>query len=316
MPTSIRHLREEDRKIIYRMIKEKKSQPEIARMLGFSQGAICKELKRNVGLRGYRPKQAQAMALERRNSKQPRRRVISGSLEDQVIVRLESKHSPEQISGALALAGQHVSTSSIYNHVYRDKKAGGDLHRNLRINGRRRYRFRNKTGRVKIPNRRDISERPPVVERRTRYGDWEADLIEGARGTGYILSLYERKSRFGKLIKLQSKTSEETSLAIIKSLKKHQVKTITYDNGLEFSRHEAVSKALDAEGYFCKPFSSWEKGGVENYNGLVRQYYPKGIDLRKVNQQAINIVESEINARPRKLLGYKTAAQHAYKIAI
>jgi len=315
MPTTIRHLRREDRKIIYRLIKDKKSQQEIARVIGFSQGTISKELQRNSGKKGYRPKQAQAKALERKESKQPRRHVITGSLEDQIIVRLERRHSPEQVSCALALTGQQVSTSTIYNYVYRDKKAGGELHVNLRINGHRRYRHRNKANRTKIPNRRDISERPPVVECRTRYGDWEADLIEGGRGTGYILSLYERKSRYGRLIKLQSKSCEETSLAIIKSLKKHQVKTITYDNGLEFSKHEEVSKALNAKGYFCKPHSSWEKGGVENYNGLVRQYYPKGCDLRKINQQAMNMVESEINDRPRRILGYKTAANHASKIA-
>jgi IS30 family transposase len=106
-----------------------------------------------------------------------------------------------------------------------------------------------------------------VVERRTRYGDWEADQIEGARGTGYILSLYERRSRYGNLIKLNGKTSRETSRGII--------------------------KALGAEGYFCKPYSSWEKGGVENFNGLVRQYYPKGVDLSKVDQAEMNVTEAE-----------------------
>jgi|GEM_PF-6394409 len=106
----------------------------------------------------------------------------------QIIVRLEAKHSPEQICGGLALTGQQVSNSKIYRHLHEDRKAGGELHLNLRINGHRRYRHRNKASRVKIPNRRDISERPAVVARRTRYGDWEADLIEVARGTGYILS--------------------------------------------------------------------------------------------------------------------------------
>jgi len=315
MSKEIRHLRAEDRKIIHRMSKDKYTQSQIARLLGFSQGTISKELKRNIGRKGYRPKQAQVMALERRQSKQPRRMCIIAALEAQIIARLHLKHSPEQISGALGLKGQQVSTSTIYNHVYRDKQAGGSLHRNLRINGRRRYRLRNKTSRHKIPNRRDISERPPVVGRRTRYGDWEADLIEGSRGTGYILSLYERKSRCGKLIKLASKTSVETSRAIIKSLKNYRVRTITYDNGLEFAMHEVVSKALDAPGYFCTPYSSWEKGGVENYNGLVRQYYPKGSGFGQLGQRALDLVEAEINARPRKVLGYKTPLHHAHQLA-
>jgi IS30 family transposase len=315
MPEEIRHLRTEDRKIIARMKKDKKPQAEIARTIGFSQGTISKELSRNSGKRGYLPKQAQTKAHDRKISKRARNSVVTAELAGQIIVRLEAKHSPEQISGALARSGQRISTSALYHHIGLDKKAGGHLHLNLRINGRRRYRRRNKASRVKIPNRRDISERPKVVERRTRHGDWEADLIEGARGSGYILSLYERKSRYGKLIKLKSKTSTETSRGIIKALRSYRVETITYDNGLEFAKHEEVSAALSAEGYFCKPYSSWEKGGVENFNGLVRQYYAKGCDLSKVTQQAMSKTEAEINDRPRKVHGYKSPSDYTSQLA-
>lgn len=240
---------------------------------------------------------------------------MTESIAAQIIVRLECKHSPEQISGALARDGVKVSMKTIYTHLHSDKLAGGLLHLNLRINGRRRYRHRNKANRHKIPNRRDISERPGIVDTRSRYGDWEADLIEGARGSGFILSLHERKSRYGKLIKLETKTSAETSRAIIRTLKQYRVETITYDNGLEFARHEAVSRALSAQGYFCKPYSSWEKGGVENYNGLVRQYYPKGTCLRGQNQHDLNKVEAEINNRPRKIFGYQSPQDLKSKIA-
>lgn len=315
MPEEIRHLRTEDRKIIARMKKAKKSQNEIAMTIGFSQGTISKEISRNSGKRGYRPKQAQAKAHERKITKRARSSVVTAELAEQIIVRLEAKHSPEQISGALARTGQHISTSALYHHIGLDKKSGGHLYLNLRINGRRRYRRRNKASRVKIPNRRDISERPGVVERRTRHGDWEADLIEGCRGSGYILSLYERKSRYAKLIKLKSKTSAETSRAIIKALTIYRVETITYDNGLEFARHQEVSAALGSEGYFCKPYSSWEKGGVENLNGLVRQYYPKGFDLSSVTQQAMSITEAEINDRPRKVHGYKSPSDYTTQLA-
>lgn len=315
MPKHIHHLRCEDRKIIYRMIKDKRSQTVIANTLGFSQSCISKEIKRNSGLRGYRPKQAQGKAVARKQAKPSRPSVITDSLAEQILVRLETKHSPEQISGSLALGGHSVSTSTIYTHVFKDKKAGGDLHLNLRINGRRRYRRRNKAIRTKIPGRIDISQRPAVVNLKTRYGDWEADLIEGARSTGYILSLYERKCHFGVLVKIQSKTSEETSRAIIKALAWFRVKTITYDNGLEFSKHEQVSAALAAKGYFCKPYSSWEKGGVENFNGLVRQYFPKGSDFTAIKKSEINRVMHELNDRPRKTLGYKSPSQHSHQIA-
>jgi IS30 family transposase len=315
MPQEIRHLREEDRKIIYRMKKAKKSQAEIALTIGFSQGTISKEVARNSGKKGYRPKQAQTKAHERKVAKRARSKVIVGDIADQVVVRLEAKHSPEQISGALASSNRRVSTSAIYKHIGEDKKSGGGLYLNLRINGRRRYRHRNKASRVKIPNRRDISQRPKVVERRTRFGDWEADLIEGARGTGCILSLYERKSRYGRLIKLEGKNSVQTSKGIIKALRGHRVKTITYDNGLEFARHEEVSAALGAAGYFCQPYSSWEKGGVENYNGLVRQYYPKGSDFSAITHAALKQTEAEINDRPRKVHGYKSPSHYTKQLA-
>lgn len=315
MPTTTRHLRQEDRRIIARLIKQKASQTQISALLGFSQGTISKEISRNSGRRGYRPKQAHSRALKRKVGKAARRSVITDELAAQVIVRLESKHSPEQISGALALRNINVSMKTIYTHISNDKLAGGFLHLNLRINGRRRYRHRNKANRQKIANRKDIAERPRIVATRNRYGDWEADLIEGAKGTGFILSLYERKSRYGKLIKLKTKTSEETYRAIIQSLTSYQVKTITYDNGLEFAKHEAISTALSAQGYFCRPYSSWEKGGVENYNGLVRQYYPKGTSFHDVGQCHLNLVEAEINNRPRKILGFQSPIQQKSKIA-
>jgi len=315
MPQTIRHLRQEDRRIIALMIKQNATQAQIAELLGFSQGAISKEISRNSGRRGYRPKQAHSRALQRKAGKRPRRTVITEDLAARIIVKLDCKHSPEQISGALARDGIKVSMKTIYTHLYRDKLAGGLLHLNLRINGRRRYRHRNKANRQKIPNRRDISERPSIVNERCRYGDWEADLIEGAKGSGYILSLYERKSHYGKLIKLETKTSNETHLAIIRILRPYRVETITYDNGLEFARHEAVSHALSAQGYFCKPYSSWEKGGVENYNGLVRQYYPKGTCLRSLKQRDLDKVEAEINNRPRKIFDYQSPEDLKPKIA-
>jgi len=308
------HLREEDRKIISMMSKEEYTQTEIARIIGCHQSTISKELSRNRGLRGYRPKQAQKMAFERKTGKEARGRVIAGVCEHEVIVRLESKHSPEQISGALA-GGRAVSTSAVYNYVYADKRNGGLLYLNLRINGKRRYRHRNKSSRSKIPNRTGIEERPAVVAERMRYGDWEADLIEGARGQGALLSLYERKSRFGKLVKLAGKDSGQTAVALIRALQNFRVKTITYDNGLEFAKHELVSSALGSAGYFCNPYSSWEKGGVENYNGLVRQYFPKGCDMREVTQHRLGEVEDELNNRPRKIMGFKTPQQHIRKLA-
>ncbi|MEM7792019.1 MAG: IS30 family transposase [Verrucomicrobiota bacterium] len=311
-----RRLREEDRHIIYRMRKAGNSQIEIAHALGFSQSAISKELSRNRGGRGYRPKQANEKAQERQDSKRVRSRVITGDVKEQVCERLGRKHSPEQISGALRrISGHGPSRTSIYNYIEADKRSGGDLHLNLRINGKRRYRHRNKASRHKLANRVGIEERPAIVERRGRYGDWEADLIAGCRQGGYVLSLYERKSRAGKLVKLSSKDAEETAEAIITALEGLRVYTLTYDNGLEFAGHEKVSRSLDGKSYFCQPYHSWEKGGVENFNGLVRQYFPKGTNFLNVSEASLADIEAELNERPRKSLKFQSPDNLKHKLA-
>jgi len=295
----------EDRKVIHNMSQGGSSQTEIGQAIGFTQGTISKELSRNKGKRGYRSAQAHRVACERQAGKRARPQVVTGVIKDHVDARLLLKHSPDQISGAMALDGLQVSHESIYRYIDVDKKQGGDLWRELRINGKRRYRRRSKVGRgEKIRGRVDIDQRPPVVSERTRYGDWEADLIQGASGTGYLLSVYERKSRLGKLFKLTDKSSLETAKGLVTALKGFQVHTVTYDNGLEFAMHGFVNDLLDAESYFCTPYSSWEKGGVENFNGLVRQYFPKGSDFGAITAERLQEVEDELNDRPRNVLDY------------
>jgi transposase, IS30 family len=307
MNEKYRRLCASDRKVIHNMKQSGSSQEVIGLAVGFSQSTISKELSRNRGERGYRNIQAERLARERQRAKKPRAKVVVGSTKDLVEQRLRAKHSPDQISRKLALEGVAVSHESIYKHVSWDKKNGGELWRELRINGKRRYRRRSKAGRgEKIPDRIDIDERPAEVAGRERYGDWEADLIQGAAGSGYLLSLYERKSRLGKLYKLESKGSGETSIGIITILRGLAVSTITYDNGLEFAMHGFVNKLLECESYFCKPYRSWEKGGVENYNGLVRQYFPKGTDFGNITEERLLEVEEEINNRPRNILAYQS----------
>jgi len=316
MPRKYRHLREEDRGVIYRMNKAGKTQSEIAQAIGFSQSAVSKEIARNSGERGYREKQAQREAAKRKNSKLSRPLLIVGRLKEIIDERLRLHHSPEQVSGWLLRQGIKVSHETIYKYVMEDKEYGGNLYKHLRINSKRRYRKRIKAARVgKIPDRTGIEERPQVVEQRSRHGDWEVDLIEGAKGSGFLLSLYERKSRLGKLVYLESKGSEETARAIIRTLRDYRVKTLTYDNGLEFAKHGEVSEALSAQGYFCRPYHSWEKGGVENFNGLVRQYFPKGSSFEAITAERLQEVENELNQRPRKILGYKSPSEFEEKLA-
>ncbi len=155
----------------------------------------------------------------------------------------------------------------------------------------------------KIPNRVDIAERPTVISERKRYGAGEVDLIQGGAGSGFLLSVYERKSRAGKRYNLPDKSSTKTKNAIVTVVHGYKVSSITYDNGLEFSMHERVNELLDGESYFCRPYHSWDKSGVENDNGPVRQYFPKRHDFATITPEHLLEVEEEINHRPRNILG-------------
>ena len=234
MSNKYRRLCAGDRAVIANMRQAGKKQIEIAQAIGSSQATISKELSRNRGERGYRSAQADRLARERKSEKRTRPQVMVGILKDEVEARLMIKHSPDQISNSLALKGFKVSHETIYQHVARDRKAGGDLSLHLRINGKRRYRRRSKIGRgEKIPNRVDIEERPMLISGRNRYGDWEADLIQGAAGSGFLISIYERKSRVGKLHLLPDKCSAGTMNGIVTVLNGLKVHSITYDNVLK-----------------------------------------------------------------------------------
>jgi len=211
--------------------------PPTAEDIGFSPSAVNRETKRNSGAKGYRSKQAGDKAAARRLN-QRRGHRIRGDLAVEIESRLRCRHSPEQVAGALAREGvDGPSRETIYAYIAADKKAGGDLHTFLRINGKRRYRRRCKGSREKIKDRVDISERPASVDARRFFGDWEVDLVAGTRGTGYILTLAERKGRFTLLEWLPDKSAGVVAAAIVRKLRGWRVRTLTYDNGTEFSRH-------------------------------------------------------------------------------
>ena len=315
VPTKYRHLHLQDRYTIQALRKLGVSSAGIAEELGVSESTISREIRRNSGLKGYRPKQAHRKACERK-ARSRRDRVIVGEIKDEVESRLAEFHSPEQISGSIAANGLEApSHQTIYTHIRRDRKAGGNLYRSLRRGGRKYYRRHTKgSGRGKIPDRVGIEERPPAIENRRCYGHWEADLVEGSKGSGFILALYERKSRTYLLSKIEDKKSVTVSEAIVSKLAGWKVQSVTYDNGLEFSGHVAVGVALDAKSYFCNPYHSWEKGGVENANGLLRQYLPKGMRFEEVDDVLLEGIEEEINMRPRKVLGFDCPMDYLPKL--
>ena len=276
---------------------------EIATILGRHRSTIYREISRNSGLKSYRPRQAEILASQRseRSRNAPK---ISRSLWQSVTKLLEEKLSPEQISAQLGL-----SHETIYKHVYADKSLGGDLYRHLRCQKKRRKRYAGgRDRRGQIIGRRPISERPTHVEKRSQIGHWEGDTLIGKGHKQAIVSLVERKSGYAVLKKVSKKTSELVRSAIIKGLKpiSEKVKTITFDNGLEFSQHAKIDKALKSKSYFADPFSSWQRGSNENLNGLVRQYIPKNRPLSTVTHEELEMIQDRLNNRPRKRLGFKT----------
>ena len=299
---------------IYALKKRGFSNRQIAADLEVSHTTVGRELRRNSGRRGYRHKQAEEKCQGRRHAVDGKHRKMTPVLVSRIEEKIALQWSPEQISGWLATQGGVViSHESIYRHIWRDKRNGGVLWKNLRRKSRR-YQKRGsdgKTSRGRIPGRIDIDQRPAIIEHRSRIGDWEADTIIGANSKGAIVSLVERKSRKTKLFKVERKTARAVKAAVVKLLRPHKsrTRTITFDNGKEFSLHQKIGTSLQADTFFAKPYHSWERGTNENTNGLVRQYFPKKTDFAMVTQADVRRVERTLNNRPRKCLDFKTPNQ-------
>lgn len=285
------------------------TQAEIAAAVGVSQSTISRELVRNSGLRGYRHKQAQRTAMARRESA---RRVTKMTPELTLLInkKLAEKWSPEQISGWLLREHQILlSHERIYQHVWADKADGGELYRNLRRHGRKYHKRSNgKTNRGQIKNRVSIDDRPAVVDAKSRIGDWEIDTVIGKGHRGALVTIVERATQFTLSARLDDKSAEAVTEATIELLKPFAaaLQTITADNGKEFSYHEKITQELEVQVYFAHPYHSWERGLNENTNGLLRQYWPKSTDFKKVTQEEVDAVIYQLNNRPRKTLGFET----------
>lgn len=304
------HLTHEERYMIYQLLKKDSTIQSIASQLDRSPSTISREIRRNKGKRGYRYKQAHEMACERLKTAH-RVVLITSETYDLIETYLAMDWSPEQISNYLNLEfGISVSTESIYQFVLSDKAAGGDLYKHLRQSAKKR-RKRYGSGynsRGQLKNRKSIDERPVIVDKKTRIGDWEIDTIIGKGHKGALVSIVERKARFTLIGKVSSRDSVEVGCTTMNLLwpYKEYVHTITGDNGKEFACHETITENIEADFYFAHPYSSWERGLNENTNGLIRQYVPKGSDLSHVTDDDLHSIMHRLNSRPRKCLGYKT----------
>jgi len=300
-----RQLTQEQRYQIYALMKVGFNQTEIASEINVHKATVSREVRRGRGGRGYRPKQAQELALARLQLRaQPR---IQPQTWQRVEQLLGQQWSPEQITGRLKLEQQQsVSHERIYQYIYADNRLGGTLSLNLRCRKARRKRYGSYDRRGQLPNRRSIDERPAMVEQKRRIGDWEADTIIGRHHQEAIVSIVERKSKLTRLAKVKHNTAELVGQVMRAQLQSLPVHTLTSDNGREFAQHREIAQQLKADFYFAHPYASWERGLNENTNGLVRQYFPKKSEFSKISDPQIKEVEERLNNRPRKTLGYKT----------
>jgi IS30 family transposase len=289
--------------------KAGKNQKEIAELLGVSPPTISRELRRNKGKKGYRPKQAQIKADKRREQA-----VKALKMTATLIILIESMivldWSPEQISGVLKEEhGVAISHERIYQHIWADKQQGGKLYLHLRQSGKKRKkRYGSKDKRGQIRGRISIDDRPAIVADKTRIGDWEIDTVIGKNHQGALVTIVDRVSKFTLIKIVASKHAEIVTAATISLLKPYQDKalTITADNGKEFAGHEKMKEELNADVYFAHPYCSWERGLNENTNGLIRQYFTKGSSFENIADEDVEVVMNKLNHRPRKALNFKT----------
>ena len=309
------HLTQDERYQIAILLKAGHLQSDIARLMNRSPSTISRELRRNRGQRGYRPKQAQVLSQARMRACESGQRVCADTWAF-AQARLAELWSPEQISGQLKASGQPgISHETIYQRIYADKRAGGKLHRVLRCQKLRRKRYGGRDRRGSIPNQVSIELRPAIVDSRKRFGDWEADLVIGANHRQALVTLNERKSRYSLIAQVPTKAADIVSDAMISLLKPYAacVHTLTTDNGKEFAEHERIARTLDASFFFAHPYASWERGANENMNGLIRQFFPKKLRFNSITPQQVVFAMHRLNHRPRKCLGFRTPHEVFFK---
>lgn len=283
------------------------SKSAIADKLGLHKSTIGREISRNKGRRGYRPKQAQRLAEDREICKRGPYK-MNPVIMAAIIERLELRWSPEQISNRLRLEGEEtVSVETIYKFIDEDRQSGGELWRFLRRSSRRRRRrFPSEDRRGKIQNAVSISERSRKANKRKKLGHWERDTMLGKDRKACVLVITDRKSRFNKFRKLNRRFAPKVTKETIAALKGLPVKSITNDRGQEFADHQRCAKKMKVQIYFCDAYSSYQRGTNENRIGILRQYLPKKTDLTGLSNGELKKIEFEINNRPMKCLDWKT----------
>lgn len=316
-----RFLSMRERELIARWSAEGESMREVGRRLGRAASTISRELRRGSGPDGYRPSASHDRACRARRRRRPlRAKLLAGPLRQRVQELLRQRLSPQQIAGRLALEfpndpEMRVSHETIYQAIYIQARGGlrREVEQALRQGRVRRRPHR--AARERAPRFRDmvmISERPAEVEDRAAPGHWEGDLLIGSAASA-IGTLVERTTGYLILIHLpEGRSAEAVAAAITRKLIgfPYQLRrTLTWDQGSEMGRHDLVTAGLGMPVYFCDPHSPWQRAVNENTNGLLRQYFPKGMDLSRLDEMHLDDVAAEMNSRPRKRLEFFTPAE-------
>lgn len=309
---SYTHLTQEDRVVLGALWRAGHTAAAISRQLHKHRATIGRELRRNrvPNKSGYDAKQARLLTQARRVDANQRCRKLTHhrSLQRKIERKLKRGWSPEQIAHWCGA----VSHITIYRWVYEERQ---DLKHHLRSR-KRTWRRRHGTAVREAwrerQKKRWIETRPKVVNKRRRLGDWEGDTVVGTDRKSAILVHVERKSGYVALDKLEqarAETVRQKTRQRFARLPKYQRRTITYDNGPEFTQHEFIERETKAKVYFAHPYSSWERGTCENTNGLLRQYVPKKTALTEITQSMLDRFAFLLNTRPRKRLNWRTPAQ-------
>ncbi len=314
-----------EREEISRSMVAGDSMRTIARNLDRAPSTISREIKRNGGVEVYRAAEADTATWDRGRRPKPCKLLKNRQLASAVAAKLRQRWSPQQVAGWLKRSHPgneelQVSHETIYRTLFIQtrgalKKELTEHLRRTRVMRRSRHHTQKTDNHGKIIDAVSISERPAAVEDRAVPGHWEGDLLFGS-GNSQIATLVERHTRYVMLVKIARKDTQTVIDALIKhagKLPQELYQSLTWDRGKELADHKRFTLATDIQVYFCDPRSPWQRGSNENTNGLLRQYFPKGMDISGYSQTQLNAVARQLNERPRKTLNYETPAQRFYQ---
>ena len=320
MTKKFHQLHLEQRYQVDALVKAGLNQTAIAILMGVNKSTICRELRRNTPQRGVGAKEYDAckadLRTRKRHEEKPKQIKFTPELKLQAKQWIETrKYSPELVAAQWTKDGiMGVSHETIYKYIWEckhtNKRKNRDyknLYKQLRHCKRRRKRGNHKGTRGMIPNRIPIDMRPAIVDKRKRFGDIEVDLIMWKNHKSALLVTVDRATLKTTIDKMEGKGAHEIARTIIRRMKKYPpLKTMTFDNDLAFTYHEKIAKALTLKTYFTRPYTSQDKGTIENKNGIIRMLYPKKTDFTSIDKKEIKKVEDLINERPVRKFKYKT----------